>query len=169
MSEYGWTHAIAKHPDYANKLGIITAEWSGLELHLCYLFQFLLATDRERAEAVFFTLTSNRSRREAVASLANLLLPEGSELRHRTDRILRRVSSAATRRNFIAHAIWHFGEAPGSGSAFRFERDSATLRSAPIEIRVLDEIISQPRILRKDTHELAVAVKEFLAPVSPSP
>jgi hypothetical protein len=100
-----WVHSIAKHPDYAERLGIITAEWSALEWHLCFLFEALLGVDRERAEAVFFTLTNNRSRREVVANLAKVLLTEESELRVRTDRILRRAKNAATRRNALAHGI----------------------------------------------------------------
>jgi hypothetical protein len=77
--ESGWTHSIAKHPDYANRLGIVAAEWSGLEFHLCALFGILLGVDSDRAEAVFFTLTNNRARREAIASLVTLLLPDGNE------------------------------------------------------------------------------------------
>ena len=81
----------------ASRLPIVTAEWSALEWRLCDLFGVLLGTDRGRAEAVFFTVRSNRSRCEAVESLATLLLPEGSELRHRIDRILRRIGKAASR------------------------------------------------------------------------
>src|SRR5215471_15264831 len=147
MSEYGWTHAIAKHPDYANKLGIITAEWSALEWHLCLLFQHLLGVDGQRAEAVFFTITNNRSRREAIASLANLLLPEGNELRGRTDRILRRVSNAATRRNSMAHAIWHFGETSGSGSTINLKRESGS-PSYPLPDGTAEEILRK-RLMRR--------------------
>jgi hypothetical protein len=124
----------------------------------------LLGIDAERAEAVFFTVTNNRSRREMVASLATVVLPEGNELRNRVDRILRRIKNAAARRNAIAHAIWHFGEIVGKGGAFSFERGSGRLTSAPKEVKELEQVIAQLRILRKDTHEVAIAVRELLAP-----
>jgi hypothetical protein len=167
--ESGWTHSIAKHPDYANKLGIVAAEWSGLEFHLCTLFGILLGVDSHRAEAVFFTLTNNRARREAIASLVTLLLPDGNELRSQADRILRRVRNAANRRNGLMHDTWTFGAEPGSGSTISFDRKSAALRSVPQEIKELDQMISQLRILRKDIHTLLVRIKDFLLSAVPSP
>lgn len=56
--EWTWVHSIARHPDYAEKLGIITAEWAALEWGLCSLFGTMLGVDRDRAEAVFFALTN---------------------------------------------------------------------------------------------------------------
>jgi hypothetical protein len=164
MSENGWTHAIANQPEFAIRFGIITAEWSALELHLCFLFRCLLGIDAARAEAVFFTVTNNRSRREMVASLAAVVLPEGDELRNRVDRILRRIKNAAARRNAIAHSIWYFGEIVGKGGALSFERGSGRLTSGPKEIQELDQVMAQLRILRKDTHEVAIAVRDFLVP-----
>jgi hypothetical protein len=164
MSELGWTHVIAHHPNYANKLGIVTAEWSALELHLCFLFQNLLGVDSQRAEAIFFTLTNNRARREVIASLAKILLSEEHELRNRVDRILRRVRNAATRRNEVAHGIWHFGEAQDSGSAIAFNREIGILTTSTVEVKILDQIISQIRVLRRDVHSLSIDIRGFLPP-----
>jgi hypothetical protein len=164
MNEHDWTHVIVHHPDYANKLGIVTAEWSALELHLCFLFQNLLGVASERAEAVFFTLTNNRARREAIASLAKILLPEDNELHDRTNRILRRVRNAATRRNSLAHGIWHFGEVPGSGSAIAFNREKGILTTSPVELKTLDQIIAQVRVLRSDVHQCQLISKVSCLP-----
>jgi hypothetical protein len=168
--QHGSIHAITRHPDYANKLGIVTAEWSGLELHLCLPFQVLLGVDSARADAVFFTLTNNRARRrEAIASLAKLLLPEESELRDRTDRVLRRVRNAATRRNALTHGVWHFREQEDSGSTMALDRDTGVLRSYSIEIKTLDQIICQISLLRQDVRLLSVDVRNFLSLSSVSP
>jgi hypothetical protein len=164
-----WVHSIARHPDYAEKLGIITAEWSALEWGLCSMFGTMLGVDRDRAEAVFFALTNNRSRREVVASLAKVLFAEGSDLRGRIDRILRRVRNAASRRNSLAHGIWIFGDEPGSGSSLAIHRDTGILTSFQMELKVLDQVISQLRSLREDVHHLTVDLRNFLSSASSSP
>jgi hypothetical protein len=158
-----WVHSIASHPDYAEKLGIITAEWSALEWSLCSLFAAMLGVDEDRAEAVFFTLTNNRSRREVVASLAKVLFAEGADLRNRTDRILRRTRNAASRRNSLAHGIWTFGEGPESGSSLALHRETGILTSVPVEPKSLDQVISQLRNLREDMYYLTREIKDFLS------
>lgn len=167
--EWTWVHSIARHPDYAEKLGVITAEWAALEWGLCSLFGTMLGVDRDRAEAVFFALTNNRSRREVVASLAKVLFTEGTELRNRIDRILRRTRNAASRRNSLAHGIWTFGEAPDSGSSLALHRDTGILTSFQIELKSLDQVISQLRCLREDTHHLTIDIRDFLLSTSHSP
>jgi len=160
----GWTHSIADHPDYAEKLGIITAEWSGFEFALCLLFQCMLGVDGNRAEAIFFSLTNNRSRREIIASLSKALISDNVDLRNKIDRILRRSRSAASRRNALAHGIWHFGEGADSGGTISLDRDTGILKASQIEAKALDQTISQLRILRKDIHMLAIEVKNTLYP-----
>jgi hypothetical protein len=164
-----WVHSIARHPDYAERLGIITAEWSALEWGLCDLFGTMLGVDRERSEAVFFALTNNRGRREVVASLAKVLFAEGAELRNRTDRILRRMRNAASRRNSLAHGIWTFGEPPDAGSSLALDRETGILTSSKVELKSLDQAIAQMRDLRQDMHHLRIDVRDFLSLASHSP
>jgi hypothetical protein len=106
--------AIQTQPDHARLIGVITAEWSLVEMMLSTLFGALLGTEHARAHAVFFALQSHRAQLDVVKAVATVALAEQPDRLADLKRLLGRIGTAATKRNDFSHGLW--GVSPTTGA-----------------------------------------------------
>jgi hypothetical protein len=105
--------AIQTQPDHARLIGMVTAEWSLVELMLSSLFSTLLDTDYARAHAVFFSFQSHRAQFEVVKAVGAVALAEQPDRLVELKQLLSRIETVARRRNDFAHGLW--GVCPTTG------------------------------------------------------
>lgn len=83
-------------------IAYVHTAWALLESALATLFSSVLKIKIAEAQVVLGSLTANRPKRDLIQNCANLSLL--SDLRvKQVERILRRTTKAASKRNFLAH------------------------------------------------------------------
>jgi hypothetical protein len=107
------TAAIQAKPDYARLIGVITAEWSVVEMMLSAIFSGLLGASYERASAVFFALQSHRAKFDAVNAVGEVTLRDQPNRLTELKQLMRRIATVAKERNDFSHGLW--GVSPTTG------------------------------------------------------
>ena len=96
------------HPDHAEAIGRITAYWAMLEHHMCMILTHLLDVPQAVGEAIFYTITSNRVRKDILLHVANQVIKDEAKHKELT-RLLNRVAGQAKKRNRLSHDLWSMG------------------------------------------------------------
>src|SRR6476661_7304236 len=82
-------------PEYAQYLGNICAHWASVEFHMYRLFELMSGSPPALARSTFYSIESNRGKREILLALGNVLFDNQSE-KSILDDIVRRIGRDPT-------------------------------------------------------------------------
>ena len=85
-------------------IAYVHTAWANLELALATLFSAILRIKIAEAQVILGSLAANRPKRDLMQNCANLSLTSDAKLKM-VERILRRTTKAASKRNFLAHGM----------------------------------------------------------------
>jgi hypothetical protein len=135
---------IQTQPDHARLIGVITAEWSLVEMMLSSLFGVLLGAEQSRAYAAFFALHSHRAQFDVVKAVGTVALSEQPDRLAELKKLLSRIESVARRRNDFSHGCWGVSPTTGAVNLINMskpERGLDDVRPSDLQA-VADEIAS---------------------------
>ena len=92
------------HADFNRELVEINQQWALIEQNQALLFGAVIKTRQQIALAILATVTSYKVRRDMIANAARLALGTKRDFAA-VEKILKRLSKAARRRNQIVHGI----------------------------------------------------------------
>lgn len=144
-------------------MSVITM-WADLEEVLCELLCTLLRTDEHMiAGAVFYTLTSNKTRRDVIHNVGRVVLrkdhpDEFGEL----EKLMRRLQRASSKRNNLLHATWRFSDPEGDIALFRFNDPPGFFEMDNLTVDDLLRSWDQMKTLKADVEAYHVRVAKLL-------
>lgn len=97
---------VADVPQFHALVGEVAISWATVEHLLMMLLASLLHVPRPVAEAVFYTVTANKVRREIISNTTFAIFGKDHDLTKRTAKLMDALSKIAKRRNDFAHSIW---------------------------------------------------------------
>jgi len=101
---------VASMPRLAQLIGCITANWTGVDLHLALTLGSLVGVENPAAVAVFTALRNSRAQRDAVEAAAEVALREDPRLPEVFSAIMALHRRLDSMRNAIVQGIW--GQSP---------------------------------------------------------
>lgn len=137
------TTALSGHPEIAQHVGIIIAEYAILEFQMYLLYACLVPVRAGVSFDTFFRLRSINLRCEIIE---NACEPLPDDLHRVISRVLRRLKGAATRRTEIAHCMYL---ARGDG-ILRMRWKPTGVVYEPLDQKVFARTITQFRTLSED-------------------
>lgn len=127
---------LPPHDKLALAIGKVTIAWNGAHETLFDIFHRVTAMTPDAADAVFFSIKSDRGQRDLVRKAAAVILSNSgraSELQELTAYI-KELDRMAEKRNTSIHTMWH--------GLLRWDADGR-------------RIVMKPRTLRSETESLA--------------
>jgi hypothetical protein len=126
-------------------VGQINVAWDEIDFVLWYIFDVLLNVHWSYSYSIYFSHQNSRNRREMLASLAKIALPDKPNQLKILNKLLDRVQKAASKRNDVTHGVWST-ERQGRRILIRripLKRDISKLEGNAIRAQELEEIHKQ--------------------------
>jgi len=138
---------LAKHPEYATAIGMVSIEIGNLEILLAELLAALLHIDPHFGRIVYLTPQNNMARINIVENVARDTLADGSPGRVHIENLLDRAKAVVGKRHELIHNVWGLSVA---------DRDKISRRSVPfkeshpakqVSINELNDLVEKIRVL----------------------
>jgi hypothetical protein len=131
---------MKKLKEFASIVGDVNMSWGDCQFFIYVIFARLMAGDIHRAEAIFFSLKTDRAQRDVTGALGKLVLKNHPDLQTRLSKLIGNLETLAGERNDVIHAMWgvQLGEPKllaGSSPRLREKPLKETLEQTALKIK----------------------------------
>lgn len=154
------TTDLTQRPDYAEALGHVCAFWANLEWWMFHLFMTLSGAAPAIARSVFYSMESNRARRDLIKAVGQTVI-EKKPLFIELDDILGGIGRCARVRNKLVHDTWGVS-ATQKGEVIQFRLGGADY------MRHLEEVsIEDLRRCAEQIQKVRDSIERFVKTIEP--
>ena len=146
-------------PLHAAQIGRICVSWANLEWNMYHFFEILSGSPAAVARAIFYSIESNRGKRDLLLRAGSVLLSSADQ--NTLDYILGRVAKCASQRNKYVHDTWCVAQTQ-KHEVFQL-RLSTTGDSQVMEEATIPDMVNVVEQIKKLTEEL-FALRERVVP-----
>lgn len=160
-----WVSVMEAHPEHVKAIGMISIENANLEDAMSILFARVIFVNERIAYAIYMTPKSAAARIDLLENGARAALAAkkmGAPREPQKEQAWRKIANIVKRARTVTgkrHAIIHDGWGVQDGDVTRYVTGSRELKSEPMPLTRLRDLVSQFRILVTDVLELAAEFK----------
>jgi hypothetical protein len=144
---------LTQHPDFLNKLGLVTAEVSIMELRLAALLAKVSGLSHQLAEAIYFTPKAAIPRIDIVRNVCQIVHGKNTAAQTDHKKALDKATAAMGRRHQLIHSLF----AANEDDIFLVTgADKGSRDATPLAKDHLDSLIRDIRIVNGLLHHLSM-------------